>query len=670
MVNSGIYFSHLRELVALELREEQQSYQRSLEAKGASLTGCIQEPACRYPVHLGNNAYNPLGQLTLELRYEVGEDEVELDFEPGKPATVFYLTDGGAKELPHQCYVELVGDGVMTVSLPSKSALQSIKDLAEHHLLGVQLGIDNTSYRVMTESLNEAEHRDDERFVRLREVLLGQRPPSFRTLPRLSFPWLNPSQQDAIQKVVECQEVAIVHGPPGTGKTTTLVEAIIETLQRETQVLVCAPSNAAVDWISEQLMRRGIHVLRVGNPLRMSDEMLDCSYERRYAAHPDYHELWSIRKALNGERRVESGERKHKLQSRALELEIKINADLFEQARVVSCTLIGSAYRIMERRRFSTLFIDEAAQALEPACWAAVLRADRVVMGGDHQQLPPTVKSLAAAKGGLADTMMQKVVGLWPRAVSLLTVQYRMNEEIMAFPSRWFYHNRLQAAPEAADRLVSPLDTPLMWLDTSGHTPQSLRDSSPILGEQPRGGGFAASASSSPKVGEGDRREAVVEEYAERRTKTGSISNSQEARLVIHTLRDYIEMVSPQKIESERVDFGVITPYRGQARLIRRLLKMQHYFRKLKRHITVGTVDGFQGQERDVIVISLVRDNAEGSIGFLRDLRRMNVAMTRARMKLIIVGNAETLGRHRFYRALIEHIKEHGEFVAVQPTES
>ena len=173
MVNSGIYFSHLRELVALELREEQQSYQRSLEAKGASLTGCIQEPACRYPVHLGNNAYNPLGQLTLELRYEVGEDEVELDFEPGKPATVFYLTDGGAKELPHQCYVELVGDGVMTVSLPSKSALQSIKDLAEHHLLGVQLGIDNTSYRVMQEALSEAERKEDEKFVHLRNILIG-----------------------------------------------------------------------------------------------------------------------------------------------------------------------------------------------------------------------------------------------------------------------------------------------------------------------------------------------------------------------------------------------------------------------------------------------------------------------------------------------------------------
>ena len=616
------YFARLRELVALELEEERRAYQRSLDDKGQALGGSIREAACRYPVRLGNTAYNPLGQLTMELHYEVGEDEVELDFEPGKPATLFYMTDSGAKELQHQCYVERVGDGMMALSLPSKAAEQSLRDTAVRHLLGVQLGIDNTSFRVMTEALTEAEHKDDERFARLREVLLGQRAPSFRSLPQLSFPWLNRSQQDAIQHVVEAQEVAIVHGPPGTGKTTTLVEAVIETLQRETQVLVCAPSNAAVDWISEQLMRRGIHVLRVGNPLRMSDEMLDCSYERRYAAHPDYHELWSIRKAL---RDGAKGDQAHRLRNRETELEIKINADLFEQARVVSCTLIGSAYRVMERRRFSTLFIDEAAQALEPACWAAVLKADRVVMGGDHQQLPPTVKSMAAAKGGLADTMMQKVAATWPRAVDLLTVQYRMNEDIMAFPSRWFYHGRLQAAPEAAHRLVSQLDTPLMWLDTSEL------------------------------------------DYEEHEGRNKSLSNSQEARLVIHTLRDYIEMVSPQKVESERVDFGIITPYRGQARLIRRLLKMQHYFRRLKRHITVGTVDGFQGQERDVIVISLVRDNADGSIGFLRDLRRMNVAMTRARMKLIIVGNAATLGRHRFYHALIEHVKEHGEFVGVQP---
>ena len=603
MTNIGSYFAHLRELVAQELEEEKRG-----------------ERPCRYPVRLGNTAYNPLGQLTLDLHYEVDEDEVEQEFEPGKPVALYYMVGDTVKELPHLCYIEHVVDGNITVSLPNKAAEQSIRDTAQRQLLGVQLGVDNTSYRVMTEALHEAARKEDERFTKLRDVLVGNRPPSSRTLPQLSFPWLNRSQQDAIQKVVECQEVAIIHGPPGTGKTTTLVEAIIETLQRETQVLVCAPSNAAVDWISEQLMRRGIHVLRVGNPLRMSDEMLDCSYERRYSAHPDYHELWNIRKTL---RDGAKGEQAHRLRNRETELEIKINADLFEQARVVSCTLIGSAYRIMERRRFSTLFIDEAAQALEPACWAAILRADRVVMGGDHQQLPPTVKSLAAAKGGLADTLMQKVVKLWPQCVNLLTVQYRMNEDIMAFPSRWFYHGQLQAATDVAHRQVSPLDTPLTWLDTSALT------------------------------------------YEERQGRNMSLSNSQEARLVTHTLRDYIEMISPQRVESERTDFGIITPYRGQARLIRRLLKMQHYFRKLKRHITVGTVDGFQGQERDVIVISLVRDNADGNIGFLRDLRRMNVAITRARMKLIIVGNAETLSRHRFYRALAEHIKKHGEFITV-----
>ena len=627
--STAAYFARLRELVALELKEEQAAYRRSLEAKGGSMSGRICEPACRYPVTPGGTDYNALGQLTLQLRYEVEPDEVELDFEPGRPVTLFYLDGGGeAHEVHTQCYVETVGEGTMAVSLPGRSALQSVTDLAARHFLGVQLGVDNTSYRVMDEALREAPRREDERFARLRSVLLGQSKPAFRQLPRLSFPWLNASQQGAIQQVLEAQEVSIVHGPPGTGKTTTLVEAIVETLQRETQVLVCAPSNAAVDWISEQLMRRGIHVLRVGNPLRMSDEMLECSYERRYAAHPDYHELWSIRRALreaeSGKRKVD-GEKRRKMRERQTELEIKINADLFQQASVVSCTLIGSAYRLMDRRRFSTLFIDEAAQALEPACWAAILRADRVVMGGDHQQLPPTVKSLEAS--ALRQTLMEKIVGLHPQAVTLLTTQYRMNKAIMAFPSRWFYNGELKAAPEAAERLVSPLDSPLMWLDTSAL------------------------------------------DYGERENRHRSRTNAEEARLVIHTLRDYIEAVAPIRVESERVDFGVITPYRGQARLLRRLLKMQHYFRRLRRAVTVGTVDGFQGQERDVIVISLVRDNAEGQIGFLRDLRRMNVAMTRARMKLIIVGNAETLGRHRFYRELAEHIRRHGDFVTLPPAE-
>ncbi|MCQ2294457.1 MAG: AAA domain-containing protein [Bacteroidales bacterium] len=615
------------ELLKKEMAYERETYARTLTAD--HIGSRMQEPSCRYPITLGANNYNALDQLLLTLSFEVADDETESDFEPGKPVSLFYLSDDGSqvKELPHLCYVEQAEVGVISISVPNKSAIQSIRAINENHLLGVQIGIDTTSYRVMLEALDGAMRSENEKFVHLRNTLIGNDTPSFRALPRLSFPWLNPSQQSAVQKVVEAQEVAIIHGPPGTGKTTTLVEAIIETLQRETQVMVCAPSNAAVDWISEQLSKRGVNVLRVGNPLRMSNEMLDCSYERRYAAHPDYAELWSIRKALRegfseGKSR-EKQARLAKLRDRATELEIKIQYDLFDHARVVSCTLIGSAYHILEHRHFSTLFIDEAAQALEPACWAAILKSDRVIFSGDFQQLPPTIKCMEAAKGGLEQTLMQKVAKAKPRCVELLTTQYRMHKDIMGFSSQWFYHGKLKAAPEVAERQISPLDTPLMWIDTSEC------------------------------------------DYAERQSRTSSRTNSEEARLLIHTLRDYIEMIGLERIQNERVDFGIISPYRAQVRLIRKLLKWQKFFRSLRRQISVNSVDGFQGQERDVIIISMVRDNEQGSIGFLRDLRRMNVAITRARMKLIILGNAETLSKHPFYNRFIEYVKDHGDFVTL-----
>lgn len=616
------------ELLTMEMNYERETYAKAMTAE--RIGSRMQEPGCRYPITLGRSEYNALDQLVLTLTYEVAEDETDNDFEPGKPVSFFYLSDGGEKlkEMPFQCYVEQVDVGIMSVTLPNKSALTSIKALEENHLLGIQLGIDMTSYRVMQEALSAAMRSDKEKFIHLRDTLIGPLTPNYRRLPRLSFPWLNRSQEEAVQKVIEAQEVAIVHGPPGTGKTTTLIEAVIETLQRETQVMVCAPSNAAVDWISEQLARRGVNVLRVGNPLRMSDEMLECSYERRYAAHPDYSELWSIRRALRESnvascKSREKQARLAKMRDRATELEIRIRYDLFDQARVVACTLIGSAYHILEGKHFSTLFIDEAAQALEPACWAAILKADRVIFSGDHQQLPPTIKCPEAARGGLDRTLMQKVAKAKPESVSLLTVQYRMNKDIMGFSSHWFYHDRLTAAPEVADRLVSPIDTPLMWIDTSQC------------------------------------------HFGEKESRTLSRTNAEEARLLIHTLRDYVEMVGMKKIQDERVDFGIISPYRAQVRLIRKLLRWQKFFRTLRSQITVNSVDGFQGQERDVIILSMVRDNEKGTIGFLRDLRRMNVAITRARMKLIILGNAETLSQHKFYHHFIEYVKDHGDFVTL-----
>lgn len=615
------------DLLRMEMEYERQNHALTLATK--HLDNHIQESDCRYPVSIGNSEYNALDQLILTIRYEISEDSADTDFEPGKPLRLFFLdNDSHIHELPHLCFIEQVGYGVLEIAVPGQSALMSIRSIAQSRLLGIQLSIDTTSYEVMFDALSSAIRSDDEKFIHLRNTLIGPLHPTFLHLPPLSFPWLNSSQQSAVQKAVECREVAIIHGPPGTGKTTTLVEAIIETLQRETQVLVCAPSNAAVDWISEQLSKRCVNVLRIGNPVRISNEMLDCSYERRFAAHPDYPELWSIRKVLRDNRNADSSSRESKkrlsnLRDCATQLEIHIQQDLFNQARVVACTLIGSANFILNRRRFSTLFIDEAAQALEPACWAAILKADRVIFSGDHCQLPPTVKCIDAAHGGLDLTLMQKVAKSKPECVSLLTTQYRMHRDIMSFSSQWFYHGMLNAAPEVADRLISPLDTPLTWIDTSRCN------------------------------------------YSEKESRTLSRSNSDEARMLIHILRDYIDMIGLSRIHDERVDFGIISPYRAQVRLIRKLLKWQKFFRSLRQQITVNSVDGFQGQERDVIILSMVRDNDQGSIGFLRDLRRMNVAITRARMKLIVVGNAETLSRHRFYAQLIEHFQAHGDFITL-----
>ena len=490
---------------------------------------------------------------------------------------------------------------------------------------GVQLYFDDTSYKMMFAALRKVVLANNDRTAYLRDVLLGNLPAGFRDLLPMRFPWLNASQENAVNRVLAAREVAIVHGPPGTGKTTTLVEAVFETLHRENQVLVCAQSNTAVDWISEKLLDRGIPVLRIGNPTRVNDKMLAFTYERRFEAHEDYPELWSLRKAIrelqsrirgNGAgRREQLRHQLSKLRHRALELEIRIHDDLFREARVIASTLVGAANRLLEHRRFSSLFIDEAALALEAACWIAISKADRVILAGDHCQLPPTIKCLEALRGGLGDTLMEKVVRRKPETVSLLRMQYRMHEDIMAFPSHWFYHDRLLAAPEVRYRGILDYDNAITWIDT------------------------AALDFKEKNVADG----------------TGRI-NLGEAGLLIRHLRSYMERIGEKRILDEHIDFGIISPYRAQVRYLRQLLYKEPFFRPFRSLLTVHTVDGFQGQERDVVFVSLVRANEEGQIGFLRDLRRMNVAITRARMKLVILGDAVTLTRHPFYKALYDYI--------------
>lgn len=605
--------------------QKEYEYEKELyrqQTREAGIPKRIQQGVCWFPVKLGADRYNSLNQLTVEVT-RTETEETEHSFEYGCPVCFFRISaDRQIRYFNFSAVISYVQDNKMVVVLPGPQVLPELVVTGE---LGVQLYFDDTSYKTMFAALREVAEAKGNRTARLREVLLGKAPALRRETGPVRFPWLNASQEKAVNQVLCAKEVAVVHGPPGTGKTTTLVEAVYETLHRENQVMVSAQSNTAVDWIAEKLVDRGIPVLRIGNPTRVNDKMLAFTYERRFEAHSDYPELWQIRKTIRemtGRLRKsgrEDRERLHnqltKLRVRATGLEIRIDTELFTEARVIACTLVGAASRVLERKRFSSLFIDEAAQAIEAACWIAISRADRVILAGDHCQLPPTIKCIEAARGGLGRTLLEKVVLHKPETVSLLKIQYRMHEDIMRFPSRWFYHDELEAAPEVKYRGILDFDTPVSWIDTS----------------------------------ELDLQEKAVAEG------TGRL-NTGEAELLVRELKNYMERIGIRRILEEHIDFGVISPYRAQVHYLRHLLKKEPFFRPCRRLITVHTVDGFQGQERDVIMISLVRANEKGQIGFLRDLRRMNVAITRAQMKLLILGEAVTLTRHPFYRELYEYI--------------
>ncbi len=609
-------------LLKVEYAYEKAQYEQQTERTG--LQRRIQQGLCWYPVLPGRSYYNALNQLVVEVS-RTQDREVEHNFEPGRPVC-FFTEDlsGRLHYLTFSATISYVHEDRMVVALPSPAALVELEGKSNE--VGVQLYFDETSYRAMFAALDQTLTAKNNLLAHLRETFLGSERPHVRQLFPLRFPWLNASQEAAVNRVLAAKEVAIVHGPPGTGKTTTLVEAIYETLHRETQVLVCTQSNTAVDWISEKLVDRGIPVLRIGNPTRVNDKMLSFTYERRFESHPDYTELWGIRKAI---REAQQALRKRsradrdslrnrlsRLRGRATELELQIDAALFDEARVVACTLVGAAHRVLTNHHFTTLFIDEAAQALEAACWIAIGKADRVILAGDHQQLPPTIKCVEAERGGLGKTLLQKIAERWPDTVSLLTIQYRMHEAIMRFSSDWFYQGALRAAPEVSHRGILQWDSPISWIDTS-----------------------------------------ELEVTEELNAETQSRINRPEAELLIARLKAYVEKITKERVLEERIDFGVISPYKAQVYYLRSLVKRDPFFKPLRSLITIHTVDGFQGQERDVILISLVRANAEGKIGFLNDLRRMNVAMTRARMKLIILGDATTLSHHPFYRKLYAYAK-------------
>lgn len=627
MDNPTLLLQRQRMLLEIEYNHEKEEFRKQTETMGVERK--VRRGDAWFPISIGRSYYNSLNQMVVEVMRQPGSD-IEHNFEAGRPVCFFTIkndtstagakaTKGGSKlqYLSFTATVSYAEQDRMVVALPDSGR---IVDLQRQDALGVQLFFDETSYRLMFEALDRVIRARSGRLADLRDIFYTKAPASRYTFDAMRFPWLNASQEKAVNEVLWAKDVAVVHGPPGTGKTTTLVEAIFETLRRESQVLVCAQSNMAVDWISEKLVDRGINVLRIGNPTRVNDKMLSFTYERRFEAHPDYPQLWSIRKAIRELRQ----QRKHadswhqkmdRLKSRATELELRIRSSLFGEARVIASTLTGAANRVLEGEKYSTLFIDEAVQALEAACWIAIRKAGRVILAGDHCQLPPTVKSIMALKGGLGKTLMERIVENKPETVTLLKMQYRMNEQIMKFSSEWFYHGMVESAPTVSHRGILDYDTPMMWIDTV----------------------------------ECDGKEEFVGE------NFGRI-NRAEAEMTLQTLQQYLEKIGKQRILEESIDVGIISPYRAQVQLLRKELRKREFFRPYRHLLTVNTVDGFQGQERDIILISLVRSNDGGDIGFLRDLRRMNVAITRARMKLIILGSSETMTSHPFYKKLYEYV--------------
>ena len=677
-----------RTLLQLEYYTEKEAFRKLTEQMGMQRK--VKRGDAWFPLRVGKSFYNSLNQTAIEV-FRTSDQDIEHNFEFGRPVMFFrseerrvkseefnsktpsnsssktqekgqensslFTHHSSLKYFSFTGTVSYVDGDRMVITVPDSAPLLDLQQSTEQ--IGVQLSFDETSYKLMFEALDRVMKAKNNRLAYLRDLFYSHQKAGKFSFEPMKFPWLNPTQERAVNEVLWAKDVAIVHGPPGTGKTTTLVEAINETLMRESQVLVCAQSNMAVDWISEKLVDRGVNVLRIGNPTRVNDKMLGFTYERRFESHPDYPQLWAIRKAIRELRknRKKGSENYHqkmdRLKSRAAEIEIRINSELFGEARVIACTLVGSAHRLLEGMKFGTLFIDEAAQALEAACWIPMKRASRVILAGDHCQLPPTVKSIAALRAGLGKTLMERIAENKPEVVTLLKIQYRMNDEIMRFSSDWFYGGKVESAPQIKYRSVLDYDHPITWIDTSNEENQITIEGEDAP-EDSASTSSSVSASSSESAANQNSDLNFKEQFVGE--SFGRI-NKAEAELTLLTLAEYFTKIGKQRVLSESIDVGIISPYRAQVQYLKKLIKKYEFFKPYRRLISVNTVDGFQGQERDVILISLVRSNDEGQIGFLKDLRRMNVAMTRARMKLIILGNKDTMTKHPFYKKLWEYVE-------------
>lgn len=621
----------IRELLKIERDEDFRQYREHFLRNNINhrkKTGLTWYPVIIAKTEIGFGEY-----LILDIERTSDLDLLH-QFKGGKGAALFSNREE-QKDFVLNGTIKSVGANTIRLAVQ----VDELPDWCYEGKLGINLLFDDNSYKEMDKALERVIEAKNNRLAELRDILYGKGPASFKNLHRPFIELLNTSQDEAVRKILAADDVAIVHGPPGTGKTTTLVHAIRETLKQEKQVLVCSPSNTAIDLLTEKLSDQGINVLRLGNPVRVNEKLLSKTLDARITQHPYYSDLKSFRKQAEEYRNIAGKYKRNfgrqereqrnllfaearKILREAEALEEYIVYELFEKTQVIACTLVTAGFRLLEKKNFKTVFIDEAAQALEPACWIPISKAERVIFAGDHFQLPPTVKSKAAEAEGFGKTLFEKCIS-HQQADVMLNIQYRMHQDIMAFSSHKFYKGELQADISVKNTRLSfdkedaLLYSALDFIDTAGCgftemlNPESL-----------------------------------------------SISNPEEAALVLKHLKSLLAEYHEKYPDKKPPSVGVIAPYKEQVEKLEELLLESGIEDSFRERISIKTVDGFQGQERDIIYISLVRSNDKGEIGFLNDIRRMNVALTRARKKLVVTGDSSTLSRHSFYSDFFDYIEQ------------
>jgi ATP-dependent RNA/DNA helicase IGHMBP2 len=625
------------ELIKLERQADLEQYRQKVLLR--SLTQRVRDGVTWYPVRLMRDYIGTGERIILELQRMHQLDQPH-SFSSGKLVSIFCNASGRPDKEHLSGVINYVQENTLVVTINT----DDLPDWIDHGQLGVDVMFDEMTYKEMEYTLKAVIKAEDNRVAELREIFLGEAVSKNKAAGtdtseatirfKESVSQLNESQVKAIDQIMATEDVAFIHGPPGTGKTTTLVQAIVITVKAEGQVLVCTPSNAAIDLLVEKLTEQRLNVVRIGHPARVTEQTLSKTLDARIATHPNFAELRSLRKKIEQVRNQVSKykrnfgyqekeqrrllkEEARSLKSDADTLEFYIINNLLQSADVICSTLVGSSHPVMRGRKFKTVFIDEAAQSLEPACWIPMLKSQRVILAGDHWQLPPTIKSIAAASAGLSKTLFEKGILKHPERATMLQVQYRMHDAIMKFSSRYFYKDNLVAHTSVKSALLRSDQQPIEYIDTAGCGYTEQQD-----------------------------------------PETLSRYNLEEANLLIHQVEKLVEEIGMEEWLQQEISMGIITPYRAQVDHLHKLADASPVLEPLHKLITINTVDAFQGQERDVIAISFVRSNEKAEVGFLGDIRRTNVAMTRARKKLIMIGDSATLGSHPFYVELLEYVQE------------